>query len=64
MLQEAYRVTRLHLAVLEWPYAEQNFGSGLDERLQPNQVMQLAGQAGFNPMDTYRLEKGSLPIRP
>lgn len=47
MLQEAYRVTRLHLAVLEWLYAEQNFGPGLDERLQPKQVMQLAGQAGY-----------------
>lgn len=71
-LQEAYRVTRLRLAVLEWPYAEQEFGPGLEERLQPNQVMQLAEQAGFMIRDTYRLEqlvlyrldKGSPPIRP
>src|SRR5512146_302260 len=41
-LQEAYRVTCLRLVVLEWPYAEQDFGPGLEERLQPNQIMKLA----------------------
>ena len=55
-LQEAYRVTRLRLAVLEWPYAEQDFGPGLEERLQPNQIMKLAGQAGFMTRKTYQLE--------
>ncbi len=71
-LHEAYRVTRLRLAVLEWPYAELDFGPGLDERLQPNQVMQLAAEAGFLTRDIYRLkqlvlyrfDKGIPPIRP
>ncbi len=53
-LQEAYRVTRLRLAVLEWPYVKQDFGPGLEERLQPNQVIQMAGQAGFITRDTYQ----------
>ena len=56
-LQEAYRVTRLRLVVLEWPYAELDFGPGLDERLQPNQIMQLAGEAGFITRDIYRLKQ-------
>ncbi len=56
-LHEAYRVTRRRLAVLEWPYAEQDFGPGLEERLPPNQIMQLAGQAGFITRETNRLEQ-------
>ena len=42
--------------MLEWPYTEQDFGPGLEERLQPNQITKLAGQAGFITRDTNRLE--------
>lgn len=55
-LQEAFRVTRHQLVVLEWPYAEQDIGPGLDERLPPEKVKQLAGQAGFIAKGVYPLE--------
>lgn len=58
--QEAYRAARQRLVVLEWPYAEQDFGPGLEERLQPNQIMKLAGQAGVMKRETYRLEQLAL----
>jgi ubiquinone/menaquinone biosynthesis C-methylase UbiE len=66
-LQEAYRVTKKRLVVLEWPYAEQEFGPGLEERLQPAQVVELASQAGFQSSQAilleqlmlYRFEKGN-----
>lgn len=56
-LREAYRVTRRAFAVLEWPYEEQDFGPGLEERLQPDQMMQLAVTSGFFPRETDRLEQ-------
>jgi ubiquinone/menaquinone biosynthesis C-methylase UbiE len=65
-LQEAYRVTKKRLVVLEWPYTEQEFGPGLEERLQPTLVAELASQAGFQSSQVtslaqlvlYRFEKG------
>ena len=54
-LQEAHRMTRLRLAILEWPYAEQEFGPGLQERLQTNHVMELARQAGFTAGEIIQL---------
>jgi ubiquinone/menaquinone biosynthesis C-methylase UbiE len=65
-LQEAYRVCKTRLAILEWPYAEQDFGPGLEERLRPEYIETLAKQAGFerseiiplNSLGLYRFEKG------
>lgn len=63
--QEAFRVTRTRLVILEWPYVEQEYGPGLEERLHPSQVMELARQAGFtngeaislNMLVLYRFDK-------
>lgn len=55
-MSEAFRVTRQRLAVLEWPYEQQDFGPGLEERLKPDQVMQLATEAGFTGGVWVRLE--------
>lgn len=65
-LQEAYRVCRVRLAVLEWPYAEEDYGPGLEERLKPAEIETLGKQAGFDRVETiplhklvlYRFEKG------
>lgn len=38
-------------------FVEQDFGPGLEERLQPNEVIKLTGQAGFISRETYRLEQ-------
>ena len=64
-LQEAFRVSKDRVAVLEWPYEPQDFGPGLDERLQPEMIEVLAKQTGFARVKTiplktlvlYRLEK-------
>jgi ubiquinone/menaquinone biosynthesis C-methylase UbiE len=56
-LAEAYRVTRQRLAVLEWPYLQQDFGPGLEERLQPDQVLKLAAQAGFSTGEVLQLQQ-------
>lgn len=66
-LQEAYRVSKARVVVLEWPYAEQDFGPGIEERLRPETIETLGKQAGFVHIETipletlmlYRLEKGN-----
>ncbi len=55
-MQEANRVTRARLVILEWPYIQQDFGPGLDERLKPDEVLELAAQAGFSAGETITLE--------
>lgn len=68
-LQEAFRVARQRAAVLEWPYQEQEFGPGMEERLQPEFVESLARRAGFNKIHSiplkalvlYLLEKSATP---
>jgi SAM-dependent methyltransferase len=55
-MQEANRVTRARLVILEWPYINQDFGPGLDERLEPDQILKLAEQAGLSTGETISLE--------
>ncbi len=64
-LQEAFRVCKKQAVILEWPYAQQDFGPGIDERLRPEYVETLSKQAGFTNIQMvplkalvlYRLEK-------
>ncbi len=66
-LQEAHRVSKTRVVVLEWPYAAQDFGPGIEERLRPEYIETLAKQAGFERIEAisltslvfYRLEKRS-----
>ncbi len=46
-LQEARRVARKRVCILEWPYAEQPFGPPLAHRLNPENLVGLFQQAGF-----------------
>jgi ubiquinone/menaquinone biosynthesis C-methylase UbiE len=55
-MQEAYRVSKERLVILEWPYTQQDFGPGLEERLQASQVLNLAERAGFATGETINLE--------
>ena len=55
-LQEAYRIARTRLVVLEWPYLDEDFGPDLEDRLRPSKVIDLAHQAGFQEAETIRLE--------
>jgi SAM-dependent methyltransferase len=46
-LAEARRVARLRVAILEWPYLDEDRGPPLGHRLQPAQIEVLAAGAGF-----------------
>jgi ubiquinone/menaquinone biosynthesis C-methylase UbiE len=46
-LQEAARVARKRVCILEWPYRDQPFGPPLTDRLNPEDLVGLFQQAGF-----------------
>jgi ubiquinone/menaquinone biosynthesis C-methylase UbiE len=62
-LQEARRVAKARVAVLEWPYREEEAGPPIHHRLKPERIEDLALKAGFKSveraalahMDMYRL---------
>jgi ubiquinone/menaquinone biosynthesis C-methylase UbiE len=62
-LEEARRVARMRVAVLEWPYVEEEHGPPLSHRLAPDAIADLGRRAGFancervelRHMDFYRL---------
>jgi SAM-dependent methyltransferase len=54
-LQEARRVARARVAVLEWPYRDEEEGPPLAHRLTPEQVAALARQAGWSDIETIPL---------
>lgn len=55
-MQEAYRVARHRLAVLEWPYREQDFGPGMHERLTAAQMAEFGNKAGFISIETIEFK--------
>ncbi len=61
-LQEAQRVTRQRIAVLEWPYQEQEMGPPMHHRLQPSVVVDIAEQLGFTKINEPQLEHMTLFI--
>jgi ubiquinone/menaquinone biosynthesis C-methylase UbiE len=50
-LREARRLARQRVAVLEWPYQEQEPGPPLADRLRPEQIASLAQEAGFGTVE-------------
>jgi ubiquinone/menaquinone biosynthesis C-methylase UbiE len=46
-LQEARRVSRQRVGILEWSYQDGEFGPPLAHRLNPTEIVNLARQAGF-----------------
>ena len=62
-LNEAVRVTRQRVGILEWPYQEQSFGPPLEHRLDPEHLEQLFDSIqGWSKIDLtntvlYLLEK-------
>ncbi len=55
-MQEAARVARQQVAILEWPYEQQDFGPGLDERLMEKDIEGLAVRAGLNVSHVFHLQ--------
>ncbi len=54
-LQEAYRVARRRVCILEWPYLEGEFGPPLAHRLKPADIAEMAHQAGFARLENILL---------
>ncbi|KAF1082847.1 MAG: hypothetical protein GQF41_0614 [Candidatus Rifleibacterium amylolyticum] len=61
-MREAFRVTRHRLAVLEWPYVDQEIGPPLDHRMPAEMIKQLGEQAGFSLCDQIMLKVMHLSI--
>jgi ubiquinone/menaquinone biosynthesis C-methylase UbiE len=55
VLQEARRVSRQRICILEWPYQDGEFGPPLAHRLKPTEIADLARQAGFAHLETIPL---------
>lgn len=55
-LQEARRVTRQRVTVLEWPYREEPNGPPLAHRLKPETVEDLATKAGYQTVELTHLQ--------
>jgi len=55
VLQEARRVSRQRVCILEWPYLEGEFGPPLAHRLSPTAIEDLAHKAGFPQMERIPL---------
>lgn len=54
--QEAKRVTRQRISVLEWPYIVQDKGPGLDIRLSESDIQSLANQVGLKNLQVFPLQ--------
>jgi len=55
VLQDARRVTRQRVGILEWPYQAGEFGPPLAHRLNPTEIVNLARQAGFTSLENISL---------
>jgi ubiquinone/menaquinone biosynthesis C-methylase UbiE len=54
-LQEAHRVAKRRVVVVEWPYHEDTFGPPLAHRISSDQIIDLARKAGFTTPETFTL---------
>jgi len=57
VLEEARRVTRSRVAVLEWPYRQEDQGPPLEHRLSPERIKELAGKAGLRDLESISLDQ-------
>jgi len=54
-LKEGKRIAKQRVAVLEWPYLEQDFGPPLHHRLKQEQIFDISIQAGFTDVEAINL---------
>lgn len=59
-LQEARRVTRQRVVILEWPYREEPKGPPLAHRLKPETIEVLATQANYRAVEQFHLQNMDL----
>lgn len=54
-MQEAHRVLKKRLVILEWPHRQEDSGPPLDHRMTAEQIRSLATKAGFSICDLIHL---------
>jgi SAM-dependent methyltransferase len=60
VLQEAQRVTRNRVCILEWPYHDQEFGPPMTDRIKPEEMIQLIREAGFSKWESQALSNTTI----
>lgn len=55
VMQEAWRVSRQRICILEWPDQEGEFGPPLAHRLNPTEIANMARQIGFTHLERIPL---------
>ena len=55
-LVEAARVARMRIAILEWPYVEEENGPPLAHRLKPEDLVSCAKKLGMTQIETIQLK--------
>jgi ubiquinone/menaquinone biosynthesis C-methylase UbiE len=55
-LEEARRIVRKRVVVLEWPYRQEEHGPPLEHRLRPETIADMAHEAGFQKVEKIALE--------
>jgi len=61
-LEEARRVSRVRVAVLEWPYRTEDVGPPLEHRLKPEEITDLARRAGLSRIEKLELSHADLYV--
>ena len=54
-LTESKRVAKLQVAILEWPYKQEESGPPLEHRLKTVEILTAAKKVGFSSLDTIQL---------
>lgn len=55
VLLEARRCARQRVVILEWPYRDEKMGPSIEERMKPDEVSDLAQQAGYQNIEAISL---------
>jgi ubiquinone/menaquinone biosynthesis C-methylase UbiE len=55
-LSEFKRVAKRQIAILEWPYKQEESGPPLEHRLKTEEILAAAKQIGFSSIDTIQLQ--------
>jgi ubiquinone/menaquinone biosynthesis C-methylase UbiE len=55
-LQEAKRVAKLRIAILEWPFIREEMGPPLEHRISSSKISELANIAGLKYIETIELK--------
>ena len=55
-LEEASRVAKQRVAILEWPYIKEESGPPFEHRISPEKIFSLAQNIGLKNIETIKLE--------